>query len=202
MRINIKNFGVGVIGTVMLLSLLMIGVVLMSGCAQESEEKSSTEATAATTTIKTELTAREAFRIAQETAKDWASDAVLVNLTNFRGTSLSDGRSVRWKFEFNSISMKKELEVHISRGKILQTMEEKYKKRDAITGEWIDTPKAMAIALKYFHDKPIKNYWFGIGNNEGTIVVWYVKCDYNEGVPTWVNINALTGEFIKTREGY
>ncbi len=201
MRINTKYLGVRVMGTVMLLSLLVIGVVLMSGSAQESEEKSPTEATAATTTVKTELTAREAFRIAQEAVKDWASDAVLVNLTNFRGTSLSDGRSVRWKFEFNSISMKKELEVHISRGKILQTMEEKYKKRDAITGEWIDTPKAMAIALKYFHDKPIKNYWFGIGNNEGTIV-WYVKCDYDEGVPTWVNIDALTGEFIKTREGY
>ncbi|MBA7533110.1 hypothetical protein ES705_25345 [subsurface metagenome] len=59
----------------------------------------------------------------------------------------------------------------------------------------------MDIALKYFNDKSIKNYWFGIGNNEGTIV-WNVKCDYNEGVPTWVNINALTGEFINTREGY
>jgi len=155
---------------IVVLIMFIFGVVLMSGYAQESEEKSSTEATAATTTIKTELTAREAFRIAQETAKDWASDAVLVNLTNFRGTSLSDGRSVRWKFEFNSISMKKELEVHISRGKILQKMEGKYKKRDVIVGEWIDTPKAMDIALKYFDDeRPIKNYWLGIGNNEGTI---------------------------------
>jgi len=198
MRININNLGVRAI---ILLSILVIGTVFISGCAQESEEKSTTEATAATTTIKVELTAREAFRIAQIMAKDWESDAALVNLTNFRGTSLSDGRSVRWKLEFNSISMKKELEVHISRGKILQTIEEKYKERDVISGEWIDTPKAMDIALKYFNDKPIKNYWFGIGNNEGTIV-WYVKCDYNEGVPTWVNINALTGEFIQTREGY
>jgi len=80
-------------------------------------------------------------------------------------------------------------------------MEGKCKERDTITGEWIDTPKAMDIALKYFEEKPIKNYWLGIGNNEGTII-WYIKCDHEEGVPTWVDINALTGEFIKTRAGY
>jgi len=97
--------------------------------------------------------------------------------------------------------MDKELEVHVSRGKILQTMEEKFKKREAITGAWIDTPKALDIALGYFVDKPVDNYWFGISSKEG-ITTWYVKCDYDEGVPTWVHINALTGEVIKTREGY
>ena len=188
---------------VLILILIMFGIVLMSGFAQESEEKSTIEViSTTTTTIKVELTAREALSIAQSVVRDWASDAVLVDLTNFRGSSLPDGRAVRWKFEFNSESVKKELEVHISRGKILQKMEGKYKKRDVIFGEWIDTPKAMDIALKYFDDeRTIKNYWFGIGNNEGTII-WYVKCDYDEGVPTWVHVNALTGEFIKTREGY
>jgi len=198
MGINTKNFGVRAI---VLLVILIIGIVLISGCAQESEEKSTSAETTVAISEKVELTAWEAFHIAQKEAKDWVSDAVFVDLSNFRGTSLSDGRAVRWKLEFNSESLKKELEVHVSRGKILQTMEEKYKKRDAITGEWIDTPKVMEIALKYFTDKPIKNYWFGISSNKG-ITTWYVKCDYNEGVPSWVNINALTGEFIKTREGY
>jgi len=201
LRIKTKNLRARAI--VLILILIMFGIVLMSGFAQESEEKSTTEVTTTTTTtIKVELTAREALSIAQTVVRDWASDAVLVDLTNFRGSSLPDGRAVRWKFEFNSESVKKELEVHISRGKILQKMEGKYKKRDVIVGEWIDTPKAMDIALKYFDDeRPIKNYWLGIGNNEGTII-WYVKCAYDEGVPTWVHVNALTGEFIKTREGY
>lgn len=201
MRIN-KN--ILKIKAVVLLSIFVIGIIFASGYAQDTEEKSTsveTEITSATSE-KAELTAREAFHIAQTVAIDWASDAVLVDLTNFRGTSLSDGRAVRWKLEFNSESVKKELEVHVSRGKILQKMEGKYKKRDVITGEWIDTPKVMDIALKYFDDeRPIKNYWLGIGNNEGTII-WYVKCAYDEGVPTWVHVNALTGEFIKTREGY
>ena len=201
MRIKTNNLRARAI--VLILILIMFGIVLMSGFAQESEEKSTIEViTTTTTTIKVELTAREALSIAQSVVRDWASDAVLVDLTNFRGSSLPDGRAVRWKFEFNSESVKKELEVHISRGKILQKMEGKYKKRDVITGEWIDTPKVMDIALKYFDDeRPIKNYWLGIGNNEGTII-WYVKCAYDEGVPTWVHVNALAGEFIKTREGY
>jgi len=200
MRIN-KN--ILKIKAVVLLSIFVIGIIFASGLAQESEEKSTTEVTTTTTTtIKVELTAREALSIVEILVRDWASDAVLVDLTNFRGTSLSDGRAVRWKLEFNSESVKKELEVHVSRGKILQKMEEKYKKRDVITGEWIDTPKVMDVALKYFDDeRPIKNYWLGIGNNEGTII-WYVKCAYDEGVPTWVHVNALTGEFIKTSEGY
>ena len=102
---------------------------------------------------------------------------------------------------FNSVKLEKELEVHISRGKVLQTMEEKKKKREAITGEWMDTPGALGIALQYFADKTVDNYWFGISSKEG-FVTWYMKCDYSEGVPTWVHINALTGEVIKTREGY
>ena len=100
----------------------------------------------------------------EKAAKDWASDAILVDISHFRGTSLSNGRSIRWKLEFNSTSMEKELEVPISSGEILQTIEEKYKKRDAITNEWIDTPKALDIAMEYFADKPIENHWFGISS--------------------------------------
>ena len=187
---------------IVLLSVFFIGIVLMGGYAQESEEKSTSVETETTTALseKIELTAQEAFHIAHAVAAEWAQDAVLVDLSNFRGSSEPDGRATRWTFEFNSESMKKELEVHVSRGKILQKMKGKYRERDVIAGEWIDTPKAMSIALKYFDEKPIKNYWLGIGNNEGTIV-WYVKCDYDEDVPTWAHINALTGEVIKTREG-
>jgi len=200
MKINDNNLGIKV---TFALTLLIFGIIFISGYAQESEEKSAAVETDIATMVsdRIELTAREAFSIAQKTAKDWASDAVLVDISNFRGTSLSNGRSVRWKLEFNSTGMEKEFEVHISRGKILQTMEEKYKKRDYISGEWIDTPKAIEIAQGYFADKPIKNYWFGISSKDG-ITTWYVMCKYDEGVPHWVNINALTGDVIKIREGY
>ncbi len=200
MRGNKKNMKAIAI---VLLYMFITGIVLISGCAQESVEKSTSAETGTTIAAseKVELTAVEAYHLAKITAFDWASDAVLVDISNFRGTSLSNGRSVRWKIEFNSASMDKELEVHVSRGKILQTMEEKFKKRETITGAWIDTTKALDIALGYFADKPVDNYWFGISSKEG-IATWYIKCDYSEGVPTWVHINALTGEVIKTREGY
>jgi len=200
--IKINRNSIGIRGVVLIL-MLVFGIVFVNGCAQQSEEKSTGAEVESVDTVseKDELTAREAFGIAQKTAEDWASDAILVDISNFRGTSLSDGCSVRWKLEFNSTSMEKELEVHISSGKILQTMEEKFKRRDVISGEWMDTPKAIEIAQEYFADKPIRNYWFGISSKEG-IITWYVKGKYDEGVPTWVHINALTGEIIKTREGY
>ena len=200
MRGNKKNMKAIAI---VLLSMFITGIVFISGCAQESVEKSISAETGTTIAAseKVELTATEAYHLAKNAAVDWASDAVLVDISNFRGTSLSNGRSVRWKIEFNSASMDKELEVHVSRGKIFQTMEEKFKKREAITGAWIDTPKALDISMVYFVRKPIDNYWFGISSKEG-IATWYIKCDYSEGVPTWAHINALTGEVIKTREGY
>ena len=200
--IKINRNSIGIRWTVLLL-MLVFGIVFVNGCAQESEEKSTGAEKEAIADVseKKELTAREAYQLAQIESVDWASDAILVDISNFWGTSLADGRSVRWKLEFNSTSMEKELEVHISRGKILQTMEEKLKKREAITGEWVDTPKAIEIAQEYFAAKPIKNYWFGITSKEG-IATWYIMCKYEEGVPTWVHINALTGELIKTREGY
>jgi hypothetical protein len=197
------NHNILIIPLKMLLLILISGIVIMSGYTQGSEEPlNSAENNASIEAIERgELTAREAYQLAQAEAAKWASDAVLVDISNFRGTSLTSGRSVRWKLEFNSKSMNMELEVHVSRGEILQIMDEKLKKREAISGEWMDTPRALNIALEYFTDKPIKNYWFGISSKEG-IMTWYIKCRYEEGVPTWVHINALTGEVIKTREGY
>jgi hypothetical protein len=123
--------------TIVMLSMFITGIVLVSGCAQESVEKSTSAETGTTIAAseKVELTAAEAYHFAKKAAVDWASDAVLVDISNFRGTSLSNGRSVRWKLEFNSDSMDKELEVHVSRGKILQKMEGKYRERDVITGK-------------------------------------------------------------------
>ena len=107
---------------IVIIIMFVFVAVLMSGYAQESEQKAKSEETETiiTTSTKVEVTAREALDIAETVVRDWASDEVLVDLTNFRGSSLPDGGAVRWKLEFNSVSMKKELEVHVSRGKILQ----------------------------------------------------------------------------------
>jgi major membrane immunogen (membrane-anchored lipoprotein) len=194
----------GILRALVILIAFMVGGVLMSGCTKKSEVKSPGKETTSTNLSegsKELVTAREAYSIAQKTAQDWASDVILVDLSNFRGSSETNGQATRWKLEFNSKSKDKELEVHVSQGKILQTMEEKYKERDAITGEWIDSPKAMEIAHGYFDEVSAKNYWLGLSSSDGT-TTWYVKCDRTEGAPIWVEANALTGEFIKTREGY
>jgi len=54
-----------------------------------------------------ETSARKAFGIAEIEVIKWSSDAVLVDLTNFRGTSSSDGESIRWSIDFNSEDQKK-----------------------------------------------------------------------------------------------
>jgi len=187
------------------LAVLMTALVTMAGYAHNPDQEPAGEAavatSAASTTDKRLLTSREAFQIAEPVAVNWSSDAVLVDLSNFRGSSEPDGRAIRWKLEFNSADRNQEFEVHVSAGKILQTMEERYKKRDAVTGDWIDSPEAMKIAHPYFGDEPVRNYWLGLSSHEGT-VSWYIKCKHHQGTPIWVQLNALTGEFIKTREGY
>ena len=92
------------------------------------------------------------------------------------------------------------MEVTVSQSEIFQTMEGKYRETDILEGDWIDTSEAISTANPYFEGETIKNYWFGLGKKD-EMLVWYIKCDYEEKAPTWVEINALTGEFLRTREG-
>ena len=174
----------------------------MSGCSKQSTGSSTSGKTLQEkTTVDTLATAKQAYNLAKKEAKNWAGDAVLVDLSNFRGSDDMSGKARKWKLEFNSVEKDKELEVYILSGKFDDSMDQKFKEQEAISEDWIDSPVAFEKAKEYFEGEEADNYWMGLTDNKGTIV-WNLKCDRIEGKPLWVKLNAQTGELIETREGY
>jgi len=183
MKTNLKTFE-----RLLFSLIILVGFVFIGGCEQSQKNGESSK----------QLTAREAFAIAKDEAKDWSSDVVFVDLSNFRGTSAVNGQSARWDFVFNSKKMDKKLEVRINRSKVLQAVDGIYVEKDAITDGWIDSPEVMDIALEYCEDKPIDNYWLGMAVMRG-VLTWSVNCEYEESGNSWIEVNALTGGYIKNR---
>ncbi len=190
---------------VLAVMLVFASGFILGGCVQEAKK----EAAGGKKETKVEssrsgeelLTAQQAFRIAREEAQKWASDAALIEISNFGGSSEADGRAARWKFRFVSRSKGAGLDVHISKGEVLQTMDVDYENSEFIKGNWIDSPEAMDVAKKYFKGSTARNYWLGLGSSDG-VVSWSVKCSREEGQPIWVKVNASTGKVMKTWEGY
>ncbi len=201
MRPNTK-----ILGFLALISVLVIGMVLMSGCAPKMGSRStsgSTSRSTASSSSSGDLTAQEAFDKAFSKAKKWSSDAELVSMDNFAGSSETDGKAGRWIVKFNSKKKNKGFVVHVvSGGKILQKSEEDlYTNREPIKGKWMDSPEAVSIALKNGGGKSVRSTWLGLGAYKGK-AFWTVKFSHNSGQPSWVKIDAESGKVTRTWEGY
>ena len=176
-----------------LVLLLAVSFLSMAGCGGGEKEEIAAQEDQAPDGGDELLTAREALAIADEVAGDWASDAALVELSTYPSPPKSSGRGSCWKFEFNSLTLEKELEVYVRRGKFFQKMEGKLIKRDVISDGWIDSPEAIRAAIKHCSQKPDETYWFGLSTAKGR-PVWRVKCSENIDKPVWVRLDAVTGE--------
>ncbi len=185
------------------LSIFLLSSILLTGCNKKPTAESTSGKTEQKNTAQTSelTTAKQAYTLAKKEAQNWAGDAVLVDLSNFRGSDDMSGKARKWKLEFNSVEKDKELEVYILSGEFDDSMEQKFKDQETIDEGWIDSSDAMEKAKEYFEGEEADNYWMGLTDNKGTIV-WNLKCDRIEGKPLWVKLNAQTGEVIETREGY
>ena len=134
--------------------------------------------------------AKDAYTVAEDYAKKWSDDAVLINITNFRGSSVPDGTAVRWKVKFYSPAKDKDYSVHVVDGKFFQDLEEAHTSLDQIVNNWINSDTAVTTAKKYF-DSACDNYWLGISGNKRA-----VKCDMSGGKDKTVYIDAQSGEFV------
>lgn len=144
------------------------------------------------------LTARKAFSVAETEAASWASDAVFVVMNTFRESDTCDGRAGRWVISFESAAAQQRLDVHVVRGEeVLQTMEEDYEQSEAISADWIDSPAAMGVADQHVEDRPVEGCWMLLDVRDGT-PCWRVQYRPDEGPTTRVEINAVTGAFIRT----
>ena len=146
------------------------------------------------------ISARKAYKIAKPYGKKWAQDAVLIDVANFIGDK-NDGLADIWIFSFSS-SAKGE-----NKGYKVTIADEKFSQDDTnvstrflkpVEDNWIDSDVAAQKAKKYFEGLVCKNYWYGLTGD-----TWKIKCSKKGGgEPKWVELNALTGEFIKTWEDY
>ncbi len=195
------------------LVILTVVVVFLSACAPKTQkEKDLKEAEKILNQLpggkgtklsrkekEKRITAKQAFSLAEKEAKKWDKDAFLIAVSNFFGSKESDGLSSVWTLKFASPNKdNKRLEITISDGKVSDQQEsENYMQPHPVVDNWLDSPEAMKVVRQHCQAKKTENYWLGLGIN-----TWSVKCKRPDKEPLWVDVNATTGEFIKTREGY
>jgi len=204
------------------LSFFLFALVFLLGCGQGGEEQASGEDSQASEgaqpteaaqpadaagsseasqpgdrSTREALTARTAYETALGEAEAWAGDAVLVDLNNFRGSDNLDGLGNRWVVKFKSVGLDEELDVHVVRGnRVLQTLDGRNTDKEAIEGDWMDSPDAARAAASHVPDQTMDNYWLGLVSQDGT-VSWSVKCDHEDGNATWLSVDARTGEILE-----
>ena len=145
------------------------------------------------------LSARKAYQIAQPYAKKWAQDAVLVDVSNFTSDS-NDGLADLWTFTFRSPQKGESdgYEVWIADGELSREENTSTRFLEPVEDSWLDSDAIAQKSQEHFQGLTCKNYWYGLSGN-----TWTVKCDKEEGgKPKWVELNAVTGEFIRTWEDY
>ncbi len=148
------------------------------------------------------MSAKEAYKIAEGSAKKWDGNAYLIEVSTFADTEKADGTASVWTFEFGSDSKNGDgyalYKIRVRSGKVSSAYEDTtYSEPSRVVSSWIDSDEAIEKAQPYFEGLACKSYWLGLAEDR-----WNIKCHKESGEPTWVYLNASTGEFIKTRVGY
>jgi hypothetical protein len=139
-------------------------------------------------------TARAALSASTERAKKWHGDAVLTSISSY-GVQ-PDGRSKTWLYMFHSAGSKAYLIVTV-KGKNLEEMEVNSGMSLPITGDFLDSDKAVAEAKK----NGLKGDDISVGLNVGGIgssarLYWSVNGGMEKGDVS-VTLDGKTGAFVK-----
>ncbi len=190
--------------SVLLIILLFIPLIF-SGWKVNKQSKISEEKDSNTSTNSTVkyITAKKAFELVLKRGKQWANDSMFVELDNFAGTKRTDGKTDIWIVEFYSKEKNKILEISvIDGGKKITTRETPmYSKQKEIKNGWMDSDKAMKIALEAYGKNDFEDCWMGLANGKKA-PEWNIKFRRKDKKPFWVYIDAITGKVIDTRIGY
>jgi hypothetical protein len=112
-----------------------------------------------------------------------------------------DGRSKTWYIFFYSPSQKTNLKVNVVEGKIEKTEDKNKNKTVQIAANWIDSNQAASIALPKCGQVSEEDYFIDLDvDKDGKTLVWNFKCKVGEYKTLTIDINAQTGEYIKTRK--
>ncbi len=184
----------------------MLSSLTVPGCGIVNKQDNYSQKTGINSSISTrekELTAKDAFKFAQDKGKNWASDSVFVSIHNYAGTKNQDGKADIWIAKFYSRARKKVLKITISEnGSKISTDEvPMHSTVKAVKGNWINSDQAMKIAISRYEDKEFEDCWMSLLQGEN-VPEWNIKFRRKDKEPFWVEIDATTGKLIKTRTGY
>ncbi len=190
---------------IILLVILLFVTSIFSGCKTVKQGETSGEKgpNVSINSAVEYITAKKAFELASKKGKQLADDSVLTELNNFAGTKRTDGLARVWRVEFYSDEKKEILEISVIDGgkKISTDQTPTHSGQKVLKGNWIDSDKAMKIALEAYGKNDFEDCWMGLANGKKA-PEWNIKFRRKDKKPFWVYIDAITGKVIDTRIGY
>ena len=145
-------------------------------------------------------TAKAGLAQAQQAATKWKADAALANVSTLAAST--DGTAQKWAYLFFSAKAKLGYAVDVADGKVVETLEVRPHISDPIGGEFIDSPQAMAEAIKNglkTKGKPAISLLIMGQATKNPGAYWSVGGGYLPG-EVGVMIDARTGKFFARQE--
>ena len=144
-------------------------------------------------------TAKQDYSIALSEAKRFSADSYLVDLNAVRVQN--NGQSRTWYVMFRCPAKNTDYKVNIVEGRVDKTDDSYKKKTDPISGDWIDSDQVAKIAIPKCGAVTETDFFFDLDPGiNGKPTLWNVDCKVGENKTLIIDVNALTGEFIKTRK--
>jgi hypothetical protein len=173
------------------LGLVIIGALFLAGCDKQTGSPTSSPGK--------RLTANEAYKLAVLEAKKFSSDSYLVNISTV-GVE-DNGRSRTWYILFYSPNKNTNYKVNVVEGQITGTSDTNKKKQNQVADNWIDTDRIAKVAIPQCGQVIESEYFFDLdAENKDKISTWSVQCTVGENKTLSIDVNALSGEYIRTRK--
>lgn len=182
------------------LCLVLIGLVLASGCAKKEAGVAPTAPTMPTGTY---LTAKQALAIAQKEVPSDAYPYIIRHKGAVIWTARSDGSCERWVVEFYNPAGDRRYEVDVIKGQAKTPFEGTAPSTppDRLPNGWMDSSNIakLDIVKSKCAGAPADEYFFGIyAGYAGARSSWTVGCG-ETGNQITMQIDVVTGELIETR---
>ena len=180
-----------------LLGLIIFSGFLLTGCKKQTETGGGSS-TSSGSGGKGQITAKEAYKISLPEAKKFSSDSYLVGLNT---TSIQEnGQSRTWYALFYSAAKATNYKVNVVEGKITGTSDTNKKKQNQIPENWIDSDQVAKIAIPKCGEMTEKDFFIDLDTNRDKIPIWSFNCKVGENKTLYIDLNALTGEYLQTRK--
>jgi hypothetical protein len=184
---------------VLILILAGIGLIFLKDKQTGNSTALAAETDSAANPNQLTGTARPAYRTALAEAKRFARDSFLVDLDT-SGVQ-KDGKSRTWYVLFYSPSRNTNLKVNVVGGRVQKTEPSNRKKTVEIAGDWIDSDQAAGIARPKCGQVSEEDYFINLRvDKDGKTLTWNFNCRVGEHKTLIIDVNARTGEYIKTRK--